>query len=188
MNSTEEKILSAAQSLFFRFGFKKTSVDEIAAEAGVGKGTIYNYFANKEELFLNLCSSTHCGVKEKVEQDIEHITEADKRIFERGERELKIFSEQKKEFAVTPALMEELFDVIATIEGAEDSHKQGLYKDLELGVKQGIFKEINIDEVANSIFNVMRQSTVKWLFMDFEEVKKERNSILTLMIDGIRKN
>ncbi len=187
MNSTEQKILTAAHSLFFRFGFKKTSVDEIAAEAGVGKGTIYNYFANKEELFLKLATSTHSMVKAQVEMEINHITEADKRIFERGEREFKIFSAQKREFGTTPALMQELFDVFSTLEGTEDMHKQGLYKDLELGVTQGIFKAINIDEVAHAIFIVMKQFTIKWLFMDYEEVKKERNSILTLMIDGIRK-
>lgn len=45
-------ILDAAERLFVRYGFKKTTMDEIAAEAGVGKGTIYSYFRSKEELLL----------------------------------------------------------------------------------------------------------------------------------------
>jgi len=45
-------ILEAADRLFVRYGFKKTTIDDVAAEAGVGKGTIYYYFRSKQELLL----------------------------------------------------------------------------------------------------------------------------------------
>lgn len=45
-------ILDAAERLFVRYGYKKTTIDEVAGEAGVGKGTIYSYFRSKEELLL----------------------------------------------------------------------------------------------------------------------------------------
>jgi AcrR family transcriptional regulator len=44
------KIIEAAQKTFALFGYKGTTVDQIAKMAGVGKGTIYNFFENKEEL------------------------------------------------------------------------------------------------------------------------------------------
>jgi AcrR family transcriptional regulator len=44
-------ILSAAVKLFSERGYEPTTVDEIAARAGVGKGTIYLYFENKEQIF-----------------------------------------------------------------------------------------------------------------------------------------
>lgn len=46
------EILLAAHRLFVRYGFKKTTMDDLAAEAGVGKGTIYYYFRSKKELLL----------------------------------------------------------------------------------------------------------------------------------------
>ncbi len=46
-----EKILSAAASLFAQYGIKKTTVEEIAQRAGIGKGTLYLYFKSKEEIF-----------------------------------------------------------------------------------------------------------------------------------------
>jgi AcrR family transcriptional regulator len=52
--ATKEKILLVAKSLFGRFGPKKTTVDEIAAGAGVGKGTIYYHFKAKDEIFLEV--------------------------------------------------------------------------------------------------------------------------------------
>lgn len=44
------QIIEAARVLFHQFGFKKVSMDEIAAKAGVTKKTIYMYFSSKEEL------------------------------------------------------------------------------------------------------------------------------------------
>src|SRR5205814_903339 len=44
-------ILVEAARAFSRFGFKKTSVDEIAKAAGVAKGTIYLAVESKEDLF-----------------------------------------------------------------------------------------------------------------------------------------
>ena len=48
-----ECILKAAVRAFSRMGFRKTSIDEVAAEAGVGKGTIYLAVSSKDELFLS---------------------------------------------------------------------------------------------------------------------------------------
>ncbi|QNP70433.1 TetR/AcrR family transcriptional regulator [Streptomyces roseirectus] len=47
-------IMGAARKLFGRDGYTRTSVDGIAGEAGVSKRTIYNHFANKEELFQSV--------------------------------------------------------------------------------------------------------------------------------------
>jgi AcrR family transcriptional regulator len=46
-----ERLLDSAASLFFRWGFDKTSVDDIAREAGISKGAVYLEFPNKDALF-----------------------------------------------------------------------------------------------------------------------------------------
>jgi AcrR family transcriptional regulator len=45
-----ERILSAAEELFASHGFAATTVDDIAAEAGVSKGLLYDHYHSKEEL------------------------------------------------------------------------------------------------------------------------------------------
>jgi AcrR family transcriptional regulator len=47
----KERILDAATTLLVRWGYRKTTVDDVAREAGVGKGTIYLYWRDKNELF-----------------------------------------------------------------------------------------------------------------------------------------
>ncbi len=47
----EERILDAAATLLVRWGYRKTTIDDVAHEAGVGKGTIYLHWKDKNELF-----------------------------------------------------------------------------------------------------------------------------------------
>lgn len=57
----QEGILASAKRLFAQFGPKKTTMEEIAQQAGVGKGTIYYYFIDKTDIFLQV-------VKNEAEQ------------------------------------------------------------------------------------------------------------------------
>jgi TetR/AcrR family transcriptional regulator, fatty acid metabolism regulator protein len=51
--SRKELILDAADRLLAHFGYKKMTVEDIAREAGIGKGTVYLHFASKEEVVLS---------------------------------------------------------------------------------------------------------------------------------------
>jgi len=52
--STEERIRQAAIRVFSRDGFHRSRMKEIAEEADLAVGTIYNYFESKEELLVSL--------------------------------------------------------------------------------------------------------------------------------------
>lgn len=54
LEATRNKFLQVASFLFSRFGFRKTSMDEIARKARKAKGSLYYYFASKEELFTEI--------------------------------------------------------------------------------------------------------------------------------------
>ena len=49
-----DQILRGARQVFLESGYGSASMDRIAREAGVSKGTLYNYFANKETLFATM--------------------------------------------------------------------------------------------------------------------------------------
>jgi len=52
---TRMAITAAAVELFSEKGFTKTSIGDIAAKAGIGKATVYTYFATKSDIFLTYC-------------------------------------------------------------------------------------------------------------------------------------
>ena len=57
-----EAIAAAAVRLFLRDGYERTSVDAIAAEAGVSKRTIYNRYRDKENLFLSVLRDSYAAM------------------------------------------------------------------------------------------------------------------------------
>ncbi len=50
----KQEIIDVAARLFARYGFKKTSIDDVAMAAGIGKGSVYLHFASKEEIFAEV--------------------------------------------------------------------------------------------------------------------------------------
>lgn len=66
-----QEILEAAMGVFAEKGFARTRMDDIARKAGVTKGTIYLYFANKEAVFEELVRDSIGHALEQVLQSVE---------------------------------------------------------------------------------------------------------------------
>src|SRR5262245_66160155 len=49
--SRAERILDAAAELLPRLGYRRVTIDDVAARAGIGKGTVYLHWASREALF-----------------------------------------------------------------------------------------------------------------------------------------
>jgi len=58
MDDKKERLFKVAKELFFEFGYKKTSVNDITSKAGVAKGTFYIYFKSKADVFALIWSKT----------------------------------------------------------------------------------------------------------------------------------
>jgi AcrR family transcriptional regulator len=49
-----ERILDAAAELVLRWGYKRVTIEDVAKQAGIGKGTVYLHFRNRTELFVSV--------------------------------------------------------------------------------------------------------------------------------------
>lgn len=67
-NQKRNDILTSAKVLFKEKGFHNTKMDEIAQNAGVGKGTLYEYFKNKQEIFDETCVERVTKLREYMEE------------------------------------------------------------------------------------------------------------------------
>jgi AcrR family transcriptional regulator len=65
-----QELLAAAVQLFVERGFAATRLEDVARRAGVSKGTLYLYFANKEELFKAMVRETIVPGIGAAEQDL----------------------------------------------------------------------------------------------------------------------
>ena len=65
MNRKKQNILDAAYSLFIQKGYNSTSIQDILDEAGISKGTFYNYFTSKTECLIAIMESVANEIRQK---------------------------------------------------------------------------------------------------------------------------
>ncbi|MCC6483920.1 MAG: TetR/AcrR family transcriptional regulator [Armatimonadetes bacterium] len=65
-DDTRDVILDAANRLFARYGYRKTTVDDLAREAGIGKGSVYLHFPSKQEVALSLIDRVNVELQEQL--------------------------------------------------------------------------------------------------------------------------
>ncbi len=81
------ELLGAALELFVERGYAATRLDEVAARAGVSKGTLYLYFESKEELFKAVVRETIVPLIDAYRRDVEGSGEPSAVLLERFFRE-----------------------------------------------------------------------------------------------------
>ncbi len=82
-----QQILDAAYVVFSRKGYHRATVDEIIALADTGKGTVYNYFVNKEQLFYTLIQEKSAP----FEVELQRLVKADIEPLEKVEAVVRLF-------------------------------------------------------------------------------------------------
>jgi AcrR family transcriptional regulator len=148
--SKKECILVEAAKAFARFGFRKASIDEIAKEAGVGKGTVYLAAESKEDLYYQVLHREIRAWQAECARAIDPRISADEllgtllalSIQRLVSRPLVTELLQGETFKLLPNWAERLADLRAL-------GRQNVIEVLRLGVRQGVFaKDLEIDTVA----------------------------------------
>ncbi len=186
-DDVREKILEVAQTIFGKFGYKKTTVDEIAAAARKAKSSIYYYFKSKEDIFEAVIEKEASSIREEVLKIINSTIEPVDKIKQyvlirmKGLTELVNFND---------AYRNQYFDHLPFIEKIREKYDKeeiGLIAGiLNEGVAKGRFliKDTNLTSIA--IVTAMKGLEMP-LFINTEnyELENRVNSLLDILFYGI---
>jgi TetR/AcrR family fatty acid metabolism transcriptional regulator len=92
--SQADKMLAAAARLFGTQRFHEVRMDDIAAEAGVGKGTLYRYFRDKDELYLVLLRHMSTQFMERLRAEVARHDTSRRRLEALAAAVIEYFDEQ----------------------------------------------------------------------------------------------
>lgn len=102
------EILAAAAVVFAELGYRCTDMDRIAEKAGVGKGTVYRFFANKETLFMATVEKAVGDLSDYVNSAVEPLEDPLEQLrlgiycylefFERNPGTVELFIQERSEF------------------------------------------------------------------------------------------
>lgn len=184
-------MVDAAKRCFARYGYRKTSMDDVAGDAGVAKGTVYLYCRNKQDLYLR-------AVESDLREWMDSLGSAlDDR--ERPALDLLI------EMATRDALFVESHPLAADLlTGATDAHVPGdtarleelrrlglsqVITVLELGVEQGAFRpDLDIEPTARVLQEMHLTGAVLGhdTRLSKSEVRRRQRAALELVLLGLQ--
>lgn len=189
-----QQILEAAYAVFSRKGFHRATVDEIIALADTGKGTVYNYFVNKEQLFYTLIRKRSAP----FEQTLTEIAAADlpplEKIRAMVEAFLQFYSDNAGLWRV---LMHEVRGYGSEGYSAFSEEQLERYRQrfrdtigmmetvFKEGIAQGVIRECDTGKAAYALFSVI----VTMVFQDFvgDDIKASAREITDVFFYGVAK-
>jgi len=151
-----KRILTEATNLFFQYGIRNITMDDIAEKLGISKRTIYETFKDKNELLINCFeeySKERYKVNEEIIKDSQNVLAAICSFIQSGAVALDLlnpafFSDMKK-------YHNDIW-VMASKQQNEKNYNLA-YRLLRKGINEGIFrKDINIDIVVKIILEQMK--------------------------------
>ena len=100
MNKTKKAIFDSAIQVFAENGYDGATVDEVASNAGVAKGTLYYHFSSKEELFNFIVSEGISLIDSKVKEATSTVTDPLEKLEISAKVQLKYVYDHKDLFRV----------------------------------------------------------------------------------------
>jgi AcrR family transcriptional regulator len=91
--SARERLLAAANELFYAEGVQTVGIDRIIERAGVAKGSLYNVFGSKEELVAAYLASRHDGTTSRLTKAIERFEDPRQKILAVFDAQAQLFEQ-----------------------------------------------------------------------------------------------
>jgi len=185
---TREQILSAAEGVFARNGFHKTTMDAIAAESEWSKGALYLHFKSKEELFFSILLEkldTFARLQNTAIEEVDTLEQAVQTLIN---EQFKFYTHNKQ-----------FFQLIHTEQGrvmsaSDEGFREKLFVQQKIQIET-LSKHLNrllpLDSTITSltlilsVFGAINAHMMSWMHtggqLDLEAAEKE---IITLFLKG----
>ena len=190
-----QKILDAAYTVFSRKGYHRATVDEIIALADTGKGTVYKYFVNKEQLFYTLIKERSANFEIELGQ-IAALTETP---LNKVTKAIKVFLEF---YIANGDLWRVLMHEMRGLGHEEPSsftaaqrekyrerfvHTIGILQTiLQEGIEQGTIRNCDIHKAAHGLFSVIVMTVFQGFVEDnSDSLDKAANGIADVFLYGV---
>ncbi len=183
--SKKERIMYATLKLITEHGFHATPVSMIAGEAGVGAGTIYRYFENKEAIINELYDVILKELHEATLANIPEIISVRDEFFLKWRNILNYFIEREYEGKFVSQYVASPF-ISRTVMAETERRNVHLRQLIDRGIKQKEIREIDYNTIAVYMWGTIKQLHYLHINKAIEITDELINDIYTVFWEGIR--
>ncbi len=188
VEKTKDEIIEIARDIFAKFGFKKTTMEEIAKAMKKAKSSLYYYFQSKEEIFKMVLEQEANVLREKIEKAInqEDTPQGKLRAYiltrMRGLKQLaNFYSALKDEYLENYKFIEKFR------KRYDEEETETISKILNEGIDKGIFDVKDLKMTTLAILIALKGFEL-WVFQgNTKWTEKDINNLLDVLFYGIVK-
>jgi AcrR family transcriptional regulator len=179
------EIAHIAADLIFEKGFNETSVSQIAAAAGIGKSTLYDFFSSKDEIILLLLDEPLAEIRTHAAS----IAATEGKVFDRISQILHmhmgvLLRERAFIFKLSFEFQRLPLNVQAKHEIKRKAYQDLLVDLIEEGIANGSFRTVDSDIVMKSLLSIL--SSVIMTQRPSDTPAGMLDKALDILLEGIR--
>lgn len=180
-------ILIVARKLFSRYGLRKTTVDEIAREARVGKGTIYNYFKSKEEVFQAVIEEEAQIFKNEIKKAVDSQATPEKKIRAYVITRMQIINQLANFYSSFKDEYLEYYGFVEKIRKKYTDYEISTIKEiLKEGINKKVFSIKDLGLTAFAVVIAMKGLEYYWAMQQNpSDAEKKIDTLLKIFFNGI---
>jgi TetR/AcrR family transcriptional regulator len=196
LENKKELILDTAAGLFSKYGFAKTTLDDVADAVGMKKGSLYYYFDSKEAIFSEVIMRMATQIFDQMKADTANETSPRAMILKSIESGIRHSHDATKVIGVTSQIKMELMPhahrMMSDFHAELSAFMSGI---IDQGIAMGEFKPCDSKRLAMAIHSVvegahcsaLHQSSVSLVSdVPLESIVEETRYIIELILDGLR--
>ncbi len=186
---TRDKILRVAARIFGKYGFQKTTMDEVARTAHKAKGSVYYHFRSKEDLFLAVVSEEIERLKEALLEVSSKKASATGMIRDYMLTRMKVLEGAVNYHETLKADFLETYEFLDELRSGFDAFEVGLFSTLlQKGVDEKTFEIRDVKKTAQVIIMAMKALEIPFFLQNkIAEYEQTIVELLDILIRGLEK-
>ncbi len=189
-----QEIIHAAMLVFSDKGVANTKIADIAKVANIGKGTVYEYFKNKDDIFVNVFDMVIAQTLSEISEAIKDLEDPSNKL--RQIFSLSISSLANDHFDMALIMLDiwgegirknrENINSIFNIEQIYNDYRSMVAKILQEGIKKGYYHEMNTTVVASIFIGALDGISLQRLMQkDLFDLSTLTDDFINLFLNGI---
>lgn len=190
-DKTEKKafILEVAQNLFSKFGLSKTTIEDIAKKARMGKASIYYYFKSKESIFKEVIEKEGRLLQDEILIAVNSEKSTQKKMYAYFMTRMLVLKELINYYS---ALRDDYLDHYSFVSRARQSfdifEKTLISNILQEGIQKGILVIENTSLTAEAILAALKGLEFQWTIeIPIKQIETNIETLLLILFKGVEK-
>lgn len=165
ISKTRQKLIDVARELFAKKGIEATTMNDIAAQSGRGRRTLYTYFRNKEEIYSAVVESELEYISREMDKVVQANIAPEKKIVQVIYKHLSLIADiVKRNGNINAEFFRDINKVERTRKRFDMEEIFAIRSILQQGIEMGTFEVENINLTADIIHFAIKGMEVPYIF------------------------